>query len=145
MPPAIIGDALLWFFLWKGTADWTRNQALPVYYFLLAWMVFSKFIKLITHFIRFPVDVLLWPISVLFGWFHGGIKLYAFITLGEVSTHRLSTCLCITLSNPLLDYMGQSSQCGRQRFHENDQAKATTTCLPLRPSRGETTREAATL
>ncbi|KAJ9645556.1 hypothetical protein H2204_001137 [Knufia peltigerae] len=85
MPPAIIGDALLWFFLWKGTADWTRNQALPVYYFLLAWMVFSKFIKLITHFIRFPVDVLLWPISVLFGWFHGGIKLYAFITLGETT------------------------------------------------------------
>lgn len=65
---------------------------------LAAWMVFSKFIKLITHFVRYPVDLLLWPISVVFGWFHGGIKYYALATLSEV-------CLVVTiisnLANPL--------------------------------------------
>ena len=47
-------------------------------------MIFSKFIKLITHFVRYPVDILLWPVSILFGWFHGLIKVYAAITLSVV-------------------------------------------------------------
>lgn len=59
-----------------------------MYWSLLAWMTFSKFIKLVTHFVRYPVDILLWPVSILFGWFHGGIKYYALFTLDEVSrTH----------------------------------------------------------
>jgi len=49
------------------------------------WMTFSKFIKLVTHFVRYPVDIFLWPVSILFGWFHGGIKYYALATLSEVS------------------------------------------------------------
>ncbi len=53
-------------------------------------MVFSKFIKLITHFIRYPVDILLWPVSVLFGWFHGAIKVYASVTLSEASNSLAS-------------------------------------------------------
>jgi hypothetical protein len=47
-------------------------------------MIFSKFIKLITHFVRYPVDIMLWPVSVLFGWLHGIIKIYALLTLNEV-------------------------------------------------------------
>lgn len=47
-------------------------------------MIFSKFIKLVTHFVRFPVDIFLWPISVLFGWYHGIIKMHAMCTLSEV-------------------------------------------------------------
>lgn len=47
-------------------------------------MIFSKFIKLITHFVRYPVDILLWPVSILFGWFHGAIKVWALLTLNEV-------------------------------------------------------------
>jgi len=48
-------------------------------------MTFSKFIKLVTHFVRFPVDIFLWPISVVFGWYHGIIKLHAMITLNETT------------------------------------------------------------
>lgn len=48
-------------------------------------MVFSKIIKLVTHFVRFPLDILLWPVSVLFGWYHGIIKMHALATLNEVS------------------------------------------------------------
>ena len=55
-------------------------------YALAAWMLFSKIVKLATHFVRFPVDILLWPISPIFGWFHGAIKYFALITLSEVCT-----------------------------------------------------------
>jgi hypothetical protein len=75
---------MLWWLLWQATADWTLDKAQTSYWSLLAWMVFSKFIKLITHFVRYPIDVLLWPVSILFGWFHGAIKMYALITLSEV-------------------------------------------------------------
>ena len=95
-PPAIVGDAFLWWFLWLGTADWEVENAQSMFWYLLAWMTFSKFIKLITHFARYPVDILLWPVSILFGWFHGGIKMYALATLSEVS-HAHSLVFLISL------------------------------------------------
>ncbi|OAP64132.1 hypothetical protein AYL99_00104 [Fonsecaea erecta] len=82
MPPAIIGDGLLWLYLCKGIRDWPVDQARTAIYAFAAWMIFSKFIKLVTHFVRYPVDILLWPVSILFGWFHGAIKVYAGVTLG---------------------------------------------------------------
>ena len=48
-------------------------------------MVLTKFIKLIVHYIRYPVDFLLLPVSILFGYFHGLIKLYAICTIKVVS------------------------------------------------------------
>ena len=84
MPPAIVGDAALWLLLLWGIRDWPVEQARAAIYALAAWMIFSKFIKLITHFIRYPVDVFLWPVSILFGWFHGLIKFYAVVTLSVV-------------------------------------------------------------
>lgn len=48
-------------------------------------MFISKFIKLLGHYIRYPVDILLLPVSILFGYFHGGIKMYAVLTLNVVS------------------------------------------------------------
>ncbi|KAK5446645.1 hypothetical protein LTS15_009577 [Exophiala xenobiotica] len=85
MPPALIGDFLLWLCLWKATSDWPRDQARIACYAFAAWMMFSKFIKLITHFVRYPVDIVFWPVSVVFGWLHGFIKEYAMITLSETT------------------------------------------------------------
>lgn len=59
-------------------------------------MIFSKFIKLITHFVRYPVDIFLWPVSILFGWFHGAIKMWALVTLNEVCSPR-SHVQCSTI------------------------------------------------
>ncbi|KAK5091608.1 hypothetical protein LTR05_001793 [Lithohypha guttulata] len=84
-PPALIGDLALWLFLYLGTYDWQRQEKHQAYFVLGAMMAFSKFIKLITHFIRFPVDILLLPISVAFGWYHGVIKLHAGFTLHETT------------------------------------------------------------
>ena len=95
-PPAFIGDAALWWFLAYGTCEWSKHDKLTAYYALAAWMTFSKLIKLVPHFIRFPVDIFLWPISVIFGWCHGIIKCHAMFTLNEVSNwhpHRSITLL----------------------------------------------------
>lgn len=121
MPPAIIGDALLWFFLWKGVSDWPAEQIQLAICAFAAWMIFSKFIKLITHFVRYPVDILLWPVSVLFGWVHGAIKVYAAITLSEVSYLYVSASWAQL--TPSTDHLGQSGQCRCQRLWQNDQAK----------------------
>lgn len=48
-------------------------------------MLFSKFIKLLGHYVRYPVDFIMLPISILFGYFHGAIKIYAVLTLNVVS------------------------------------------------------------
>jgi hypothetical protein len=85
-PPAIIGDGLLVFLLIRTTQDWAmqlRQYALSV---LLLWMFISKFVKLLGHFVRYPEDVVLLPVSILFGYFHGFIKVYAFFSLNVVSS-----------------------------------------------------------
>lgn len=58
---------------------------------LYFWIFTSKWIKLLGHYLRYPVDVLLLPVSVLFGYFHGAIKMYAVMTLNVVSLHSLSS------------------------------------------------------
>ena len=55
---------------------------------LLTWMFISKFIKLVGHYIRYPVDFLLLPVSILFGYLHGLIKAKAMISLNVVSMHH---------------------------------------------------------
>lgn len=84
-PPALIGDLALWYFVHRATFYWTAEDRFLAMMLLLGWMMFSKFIKLITHFVRYPVDILFLPVSILFGWFHGAIKMYALFTLSEVS------------------------------------------------------------
>jgi len=50
----------------------------------------TKACKLMPHFSRFPADILWLPLSIAFGYFHGGIKVYAAWTINEVSRIRLS-------------------------------------------------------
>lgn len=52
---------------------------------LLSWMLVSKFLKLLGHYIRYPVDFLLLPVSIIFGYLHGLIKARAMLTLNVVS------------------------------------------------------------
>ena len=83
-PPAAIGDGLLVFLLCQATQNWdaqSRHYALGT---LLLWMFISKFVKLLGHFVRYPADVVLLPVSILFGYFHGLIKVYAFFSLNVV-------------------------------------------------------------
>jgi len=48
---------------------------------------FTKVVKLVGLFVRNPSDIMFLPASILFGYFHGLIKLYALFTLKMVSFH----------------------------------------------------------
>ena len=84
-PPALLGDLLLVLLCHKATASWDEGSHIMAMQVLGVWMFISKFIKLVGHYIRYPVDVLLLPVSILFGYFHGAIKMYAVLTLNVVS------------------------------------------------------------
>jgi hypothetical protein len=49
---------------------------------------FTKVVKLMGLFIRNPSDIMFLPVSVIFGYFHGLIKLYALITLNMVRFNK---------------------------------------------------------
>jgi hypothetical protein len=80
-PPAFIGDFLLVFFLYKATEGWQEDSQRLALAAFAAWVLFTKFIKLLGHFIRYPADIIFLPASILFGYFHGFIKIYAMLTL----------------------------------------------------------------
>ncbi|KMP10213.1 hypothetical protein CIRG_09894 [Coccidioides immitis RMSCC 2394] len=52
---------------------------------LLLWMFLAKVIKFLGYFRRNPSDIALIPISILFGYFHGILKVYAACTLHVTS------------------------------------------------------------
>lgn len=84
-PPALLGDLLLVWLCHKASVGWgevSHDRAMTLLYL---WMFTSKWIKLLGHYIRYPVDVFLLPVSILFGYFHGAIKMYAVMTLNVVS------------------------------------------------------------
>lgn len=89
-PPALVGDLGLVAFCWKGTESWDEGSRTLALKALLVWMFISKFIKLVGHYIRYPSDVILLPVSILFGYFHGLIKLYAACTLSVVCPEPVS-------------------------------------------------------
>ncbi|KAI9792143.1 MAG: hypothetical protein M1833_001257 [Piccolia ochrophora] len=80
-PPAFIGDCLLLFLCYQATQTYDDEVQAWALGLLAFWMIITKFLKLVGHFIRYPEDVMLLPVSILFGYLHGFIKVYAFLTL----------------------------------------------------------------
>ncbi|GAP84281.1 putative glycosyltransferase family 2 [Rosellinia necatrix] len=83
---AFVVDPLLLLALWRGTEGWDvdarRNALWAQLIFLFA---YTKVIKLVGLFRRQPSDIIFLPVSILFGYFHGFIKLYALFTLNMTS------------------------------------------------------------
>lgn len=73
LPPAFVMDMLLF---------WLCPKQLIM--LLLGWMFVSKFVKFLTYYRQHPSNIVLLPISVLFGYAHGFIKVYALLTLHVV-------------------------------------------------------------
>ncbi|KAL5339268.1 nucleotide-diphospho-sugar transferase [Aspergillus crustosus] len=84
-PPALLGDLGLIFLCHKATVSWDERSHTLAMSFLAAWMFVSKFIKLLGHYVRFPVDWVFLPVSIIFGYFHGAIKMYAVMTLSATT------------------------------------------------------------
>ncbi|MCJ1253612.1 hypothetical protein MMC24_001424 [Lignoscripta atroalba] len=78
---ALLWDCLLVYCCFESTKCWSPRSSALALAALLSWMFISKFIKLVGHYIRYPVDFLLLPVSILFGYLHGLIKVYAMFTL----------------------------------------------------------------
>jgi len=82
---AFVVDPLLLASCWWGTADWDiQNRRYAFWTQFIFMFAFTKVVKLMGLFIRNPSDIMFLPVSVIFGYFHGLIKLYALITLNMV-------------------------------------------------------------
>lgn len=83
LPPALAMDGLLIWQCHRATKhDYTLHyQSLVL---LLGWMLISKIIKFLDYYRRYPSDIILLPVSILFGYAHGIIKIYALFTLHVV-------------------------------------------------------------
>ncbi|KAK4243088.1 Hyaluronan synthase [Corynascus novoguineensis] len=69
-----------------GTENWEpRNRYILLGAEIAFMFGFTKVVKLVGLFRRNPSDIMFLPVSILFGYFHGLIKLYALFTLKETS------------------------------------------------------------
>ncbi|KAI1454848.1 glycosyltransferase family 2 protein [Annulohypoxylon moriforme] len=83
---AFVVDPLLLFSLWRGTEGWGLEARQRWFWAQFIFMfAFTKVVKLIGLFRRNPSDIVFLPVSIIFGYFHGLIKLYALITLNMTS------------------------------------------------------------
>ncbi|KAI1205602.1 glycosyltransferase family 2 protein [Annulohypoxylon truncatum] len=83
---AFVVDPLLLVSLWRGTEGWDLEARQRCIWAQVVFMfAFTKVVKLIGLFRRNPSDIVFLPVSVIFGYFHGLIKLYALITLNMTS------------------------------------------------------------
>ena len=78
---ALSSDFLLVYLCFKMTSPWDDESQWFAMILLFVWMLTSKFIKLLGHYIRYPADFLLLPVSIAFGYLHGFIKVKAMVSL----------------------------------------------------------------
>ncbi len=79
-------DPLLLVSCWRATQDWDPSNRRYAFWAQFVFMfAFTKVVKLMGLFLRNPSDIMFLPISIVFGYFHGLIKLYALFTLRMVS------------------------------------------------------------
>ncbi|KAK3955747.1 nucleotide-diphospho-sugar transferase [Pseudoneurospora amorphoporcata] len=141
---AFVVDPLLLFSCWWGTEGWTHNDRVTL---LLAEIVFmfgfTKVVKLVGLFRKNPRDLIYLPVSILFGYFHGLIKLYALFTLKHTSwgsradgdehnTFRLQekpprSQTMLTPSGPGLDDLSEKPSKGSRKTGGVTQSRRLTT------------------
>ncbi|KAG0651682.1 hypothetical protein D0Z07_1981 [Hyphodiscus hymeniophilus] len=82
---AFVVDPMILLLTYQATQQY--SSAIQTYAVLgqMIWMLVTKYVKLHGLFIRNPSDLIFLPVSILFGYFHGLIKLYAAATLNMVS------------------------------------------------------------
>ncbi|TVY14933.1 hypothetical protein LARI1_G008374 [Lachnellula arida] len=78
-------DPLIIFLTFQATARWSSELQLYAVFAQLFWMSITKWVKLVGLFMREPSDMIFLPVSIIFGYLHGIIKLYALFTLRHTS------------------------------------------------------------
>ncbi|RYP12750.1 hypothetical protein DL765_007188 [Monosporascus sp. GIB2] len=83
---AFLCDPLIIYALWWGTEGWELQTRQRLFWAQIIFVFgFTKVVKLVGLFRRHPSDIIYLPVSVIFGYFHGLIKLYALMTLNMTS------------------------------------------------------------
>jgi hypothetical protein len=83
---AFVTDPLLLYSCWNATQEWAPTSRYTLLAAELVFMFcFTKVVKLVGLFRRNPSDIVYLPVSIIFGYFHGFIKLYALFTLKQTS------------------------------------------------------------
>ncbi|KAL2198899.1 glycosyltransferase family 2 protein [Corynascus similis CBS 632.67] len=83
---AFVVDPLLLYSCWWGTENWeTRNRYILLGAEIAFMFGFTKVVKLVGLFRKNPRDIVFLPVSIVFGYFHGLIKLWALFTLKKTS------------------------------------------------------------
>ncbi|KAI1131783.1 polysaccharide synthase [Nemania abortiva] len=83
---AFVVDPLLLLSVWWGSEGWGMDVRRRLFWSQFIFMfAYTKVVKLIGLFRRQPSDIIFLPVSILFGYFHGLIKLYALFTLNMTS------------------------------------------------------------
>ncbi|EFW98977.1 polysaccharide synthase [Grosmannia clavigera kw1407] len=83
---AFVVDPLLLYSCWRATGDWdaiSRKNALWAQFLFM--FGFTKVVKLMGLFLRNPSDIKYLIVSIIFGYFHGLVKVYALFTLRMTS------------------------------------------------------------
>ncbi|KAL8402596.1 hypothetical protein RB594_006565 [Gaeumannomyces avenae] len=78
---AFVFDPLILASLWWGTVEWDEVSRRYAFCAMLIFLAFTKVVKLVGLFRKKPADIVFLPLSIVFGYFHGFIKLYALFTL----------------------------------------------------------------
>ncbi|TVY14802.1 hypothetical protein LARI1_G008624 [Lachnellula arida] len=78
---SLITDPLLSFLLHCSTITWDPSHRLLSFCIFALWLLFTKVVKLVPHFVLYPANICFIPVTILFGYFHGPIKFYALLTL----------------------------------------------------------------
>ncbi|KAJ9632019.1 Type 2 glycosyltransferase [Taxawa tesnikishii (nom. ined.)] len=79
-------DPLIFFLCYKATEGWPTETRKPLLIAVAIWIfLFAKTVKLMGHFIRYPGDIVLLPVSIMFGYVHGILKLIGLFTLSETA------------------------------------------------------------
>ncbi|KAF2148192.1 glycosyltransferase family 2 protein [Myriangium duriaei CBS 260.36] len=78
--PAFLMDGSLLVLLQAATTDLEDTARVTVINLLVAWILFSKIVKLLPHLARHPQDCVFVPCGILFSYLHGFINVYALFT-----------------------------------------------------------------
>jgi hypothetical protein len=82
---------MIWWLFLKITAPYEQSAIWRLCF--LVWWLFTKVVKRVGLYQQDFGDIVYLPISILWGWFHGVIKLYALLTLNQVRLNYGSTQL----------------------------------------------------
>ncbi|KAH8885134.1 hypothetical protein GQ53DRAFT_878878 [Thozetella sp. PMI_491] len=82
---ALIVDPLLVYLLLQTKLYQEAERPWVICLALVIWILMTKTIKLIPHFLLHPTDVFFFPGYVAFAYFHSVLKFYAMLTLWDVS------------------------------------------------------------